>query len=170
MAESRKELIRKAIIYNIKQIVKNATNSVGYTYKYTISENSIGDPPKTRSQFVETPGVNIYIGEETGNNATTPLITGNDPILDLHFPVLFECFMDEAESPQDAKDDLVADFQARFGDNYAIPDSDGNGTCHYIVYTSSKGWGMENNEPKLGVWIEFDVSYRIKINNPTQLR
>jgi len=90
--------------------------------------------------------------------------------------VLIDChlFSDDCSlDPQDivlARETILADMEKYFGTYYYLPDPvKGRGeTTFNSIITANDIFGIEATEPKGGIQVRLEVSYRIELTDPTQ--
>lgn len=68
-----------------------------------------------------------------------------------------------------AQDEILWDIQKKLGNNWWIPDDEGRARAFDCVYTGHSRWGTERTSPNGGITIRFDIRYRIKQKDPTQM-
>lgn len=153
-----REQIAEALIYNLKQITtaNGCRTNIRRVY----------DPAITHEKVFEKPAINVYWGREERLNDR---LAGNNPLLDMRMLVTLVVFLDApADRLRDAQNNILADIQERFGNNFWIPaQSTGDATAFDCVYLSSDPWGPDATEPKGGIVIEIEVFYSFALRDAT---
>jgi len=152
---SVKTTLRNAIVDCIKEM----SVAGGYNYDYS----SVNDPAINMEQMVAYPTVNVLYGSERRLNART---LGNNQLYDILLPVSFDVFLHDINDTSLAQDNVLADFQLYFGNNYYVKPADGDRTVFEARFLSDTPWGTEREVPNCGITIDFELYYSIKISNP----
>lgn len=157
--------IREAIAYMIKNTVK-----ISNGYFQDIAEVHV-NAPVNNSQRKDYPSVDViwlrerYTNSFQGGNSlggynkfATVLISG----------YLWEdgC-QPNAEEMVRLRENFVADMEKLFGTNHSLVGEQGRSAFNSIILSNTV-FGLEATDPRGGVDIELDVSYRIELEDPTQ--
>lgn len=158
---SHRKIIRDEIKTVLKTIIEGNNNGAGYSYINTIHNNCINDPMVAPENMKEFPSINLSLGKEECLNSRAGSQQGsNRQLLKNQCDVIFDCFLLD-ENQSDAQDNILADLQALFGENYSI-----NSKVFNTMYKDSIPFGMKTNQPNCGITIIFTIWYRILSNNP----
>lgn len=155
--------IMEAVKSALKTIIENNDSGNGYRYHYTITDSNINDRPVSFENMAAFPAINIDFGDESCANDTTGNMLqtgGNRQLLHLSMECMFDCFL-LSDNQSEAQDDMLADLQALFGNNYTI-----DGAVFNCIYSRSVPFGMQSNSPNCGISVVFKIYYRIYSSNP----
>lgn len=160
--------IREALANGIKTTITKTNgyfNDIGEVNVNAVITNN------GRKKF---PSIDVlWIGERYTNNFSGGNSLGGynkfaTILLDCH---LFEdnCSLD----PQDivlARETMLADLEKYFGTFYYLPDpvNSRDETAFNSIITGNEIFGIEVTEPRGGIQVRLEVSYRIELTDPTQ--
>jgi len=164
MSSIRTHIRDNGIKILLKRIIAGANSGTGYTYVNTIRDQNIGIPVTSVERMREFPFVNVYFDTEdcANSNASAALQTGgNRQLWHNTIALVLDCWLVGAEDQQLAQDNILADIQAAFGNDYTI-----NNTVFSCAYAGSTPFGTEVNRPDCGITIRMNVWYRIFQTNP----
>lgn len=168
MAEHAQNMVIAAWIWNLQQI--NGTGNYNHTLR------RVYDPPVMYEDISEFPAVNLSYGTEEIKNRHEGSHTqqgANKWIYECEFPVIMDFFLKVANKSEMRRDILRMkyDVQFRFGQgtNYAVPDSNGIGTCLDCICMESTPFYIDSNKPNCGIQIVYNVIYRHESENPNTL-
>lgn len=159
--------IREALAFGIKN---NITKSKGFF-------NDIGEvhvnAPVNDSSRKAFPSVDIlwirerYTNSFSGGNS----LGGYNKFATILLRGVLSAEKCNAADPQDIvllRETYIADIEKYFGINYFIPGETLPETAFNSIIVSNVVWGLESTEPRGGVDIELEISYRIELADPTQ--
>ena len=155
-SESAKTRLRKALAYNFAKI----TQAEGYT-------NDIGDIFTSyvdRGRISNWPGVVLIPGVERVLNEDM-----SDDLLHKELDISGMAYLREAEDPDLAREEILADIETMIGRNFTLQDEAGDESCLVCWMTGSEPFGMVANEPQIGIAFGIKIRYRQLINDASVL-
>lgn len=157
--ESIYERAIAALIYNLGKIKTEGG------YNYTIKK--VYDPPVGLSEMYDYPSVNIEEESETCSN-THVQTGGNEATLLNSFNIRLDCVLQSTENPRQDRNKFLQDIQKLIGNNWYIPDEQGDASAFNCFYSGSTSWGMHDSKALTGISVKLAIWYTQKLTDPAK--
>jgi hypothetical protein len=147
---------------DLRKAFKTCLLEISTARSYRTNILSVSDPAIGMEQMTIFPHINLLWGTEE----RLAIGAGNNAFFDLKLPVQIDCFLSDQNDSVLAQDNVLADIMQYFGNNYYVKPIAGVRTAFICYYSGSVPWGTERESPNCGVSVNYDLQYRVRVDNP----
>ncbi len=158
---SKREDIRKALIYNLKKIKKSGD------YKFNINNENVHELWKSSEQINSYPSICIDNGTEVIKNADDYNLQDRRFHKELDYNLY--CYVEDLNDILLAQERLVADIEKVIMNNYTLPDENRNRTLISAYFVNNEIYGMEVNDPIGMIRVKLRCLYKPYVFDPAQI-